>query len=150
MFFNHVAQKILNHQINFISDIFYARLVHSTPANSIITASQIQNEASGGTYTRNYLSTSLPKTFINANNETYITDFGSASWQALTVESTNKLVGCIICRQIAGSIANTDWCIFYLGFPNTPNSPNGQFTPDASDLIIEFKNNSGILKFRTQ
>lgn len=148
MFFNHIAEKIINYQINFLSDIFYVRLVTTTPANTIVTASQL-TEANGGNYTWQYIFNNSPRTFVNAGSEVLIRDFGYASWSALITATNTPLVGCVICRQ-ATIPSSTDWCVFFLPFPNTPNSPNGRFTPDASDLLIEFKNNSGILKFKAQ
>lgn len=143
MIFNHVLSKIFSREIDFLNDIFYCRLVHVAQPNTISLCSQISQEASGGNYAPQPIIGN--RIITTVGNSAYLTSLGSAEFLALQIAGGN-LVGLVVCKRLGLTFSSNDQAILYIPFPNSANSPNGLFKPDASDLILSLTNSNGIIK----
>lgn len=136
--FDRVQVGLMDGTLVLATSTFYAHIVTAVPATSVETVSGL-TLAAGGSYQRQAL-TGLS---LAADGTGYRLSFANPQWTGLWLATATPMRGIVVCRQIGGSPASTDWTISFNEFTNPVTPPTD--VNSAIDLTVPIPS-AGVLK----
>lgn len=111
--FDRVQSGLMEGTLPLPTSTFYAHIVIAIPTAATQTVAGL-TLASGGSYSPKAL-TGLS---LGDHGTGYRLTFATPQWTGLWLGAATSMKGIVVCRQIGGSPASTDWTISYCEFNN--------------------------------